>query len=286
MAKKTKWELLSMTFENELDIVLQQQHHAAQFIALVGRYLIPKKTDGSNINMQYVPEKEMLLGNQHPGGWVVGVQLKDLTVQILDNKLEMLIDIPLKGKTFENCFQELKSNLEKLGVGVSDLLTKQPYELPTDSMKDGKYFSIRNKSAVRENLLYRHNAGLIINELAACFEDVQPVRIWPHHFDTGTFITLARNGKGDATKTIGLGWAIPDSMVAEPYFYLSFWSESKLEITDEFKTLPAGEWMMPTWNGAVLKTSEISTKHTANEQYGLVKSFFESGLEILIEKLN
>lgn len=286
MAQENKWELLSMTFKNELNIVLQQKHHAAQFIALVGRYLIPKKTDGSNVNMQYIPEKEMLLGNQHPDGWVVGVQLKGLTVQILDNKLEPVIDIPLNGKTFEDCFQDLKSNLEKLGVDVSGLLTKQPYDLSPDSLKDGKYFSVGNKEAVRENILYRHNAGIIINELTARFEDVEPVRIWPHHFDTGTFITLARNGNGDVAKTIGLGWAIPDSMVAEPYFYLSFWSESKLEITDEFKTLPTGEWMMPTWNGAVLKTSEIIAKPTANEQYGLVKSFFESGLETLIGKLN
>lgn len=286
MEVKSSWQQLTVYFNEEVESNLGQQYHASQFIALVGRYLIPKKPDGSNINMQYVPEKEMLLGNQHPDGWVIGVQLKDLSVQILNNKLEPVIDIPLKGKTFENGFQELKSNLEKLGVDVSGLLTKQPYELPTDSLKDGKYFSIGNKEAVRENILYRHHAGLIINEQAARFEDVEPVRIWPHHFDTGTFITLARNGKGDATKTIGLGWAIPDSMVAEPYFYLSFWSESQMEITDEFKTLPSGEWMMPTWNGAVLKTSEISTKPTANEQYGLVKSFFESGLEILIEKLN
>lgn len=286
MEVKSSWLQLTVYFNKEVDSNLGQQHHAAQLIALVGRYLVTTRADLSNINMKYVPEKEILLGNQLPEGWYVGLRLVDLTVQILNNKLEPVIDIPLKGKTFEDCFQDLKSNLEKLGADVSGLLTKQPYDLSPDSLKDGKYFSVGNKSAVRENLLYRHNAGLIINELAARFEDVQPVRIWPHHFDTGTFITLARNGKGDATKTIGLGWAILDSMVAEPYFYLSFWSESKLEITDEFKTLPAGEWMMPTWNGAVLKTSEISTKHTANEQYGLVKSFFESGLEILIEKLN
>lgn len=49
MAHKKKWELLSMTFKNELDIVLQQQHHAAQFIALAGRHLIPEKQDDANM---------------------------------------------------------------------------------------------------------------------------------------------------------------------------------------------------------------------------------------------
>ncbi len=285
MEVKNKWQQLTADFNDEIDNNLRQQHLAAQFVALAGRYLVTTRVDLSNINMKYVPEKEILLGNQLPEGWYVGLRLVDLTVQILNNKIEPVIDIPLKGKTFENGFQELKLNLEKLGVDVSDLLTKQPFELPTDSLKDGSYFSIGNMEAVRENILYRYDAELIINELASRFVDVQLVRIWPHHFDTGTFITLARNGKGDATKTIGLGWAIPDSMVGEPYFYLSFWSENPVKIENSPANLPAGKWMMPTWNGAILAASEIIQKESAEGQYNLVKSFFESGLEILKEKL-
>lgn len=157
--------------------------------------------------------------------------------------------------------------------------------MPTDSLKDGKYFSIGNKETIRENILYRHNAELIINELAARFSDVEQVRIWPHHFDTGTFATIARNAKGDATKTIGLGWAIPDSMVAEPYFYLSFWSENPVEIENKPVKLPAGKWMMPAWNGAVLGVSEIIKKQSAKQQYNMVKDFFEVGVSVLLEKL-
>lgn len=287
MIQKTdnKWQLLSIPFNQDLENELKQQHLAAQFIALTGRYLIPKKPDGSNINMQYLPEKEMLLGNSHPNGWVVGVHLKNQAVQVLNEKGIAKAEIFLEGKTFQEAFQEFKTALQNQGIDVSQLKTEQPYELPTGGLKEGKYFAIESDNAVSENIHYRHNAQLLISELDARFSDVESVRIWPHHFDTGTFATIARNEKGAASKTIGLGLAIPDSMVNEPYFYLSFWSENPLDIEYNPVKLPAGKWMIPDWNGAVLSVSEIIKKETAEEQFSLVKSFFEVGVSVLLEKL-
>lgn len=287
MIQKTNnnWQLLSIPFNQNLENELKQQHLAAQFIALTGRYLIPKKPDGSNINMQYIPEKKMLLGNAHPDGWTVGVRVKNLTVQILNEKGVAKAEISLEGKTFQEAFQEFKAVLQIQGIDVSDLNTEQPYELPTGGLKEGKYFAIDSDDAVAENIRYRHNAELLINEMAKQFKDVEPVRIWPHHFDTGTFAAIARNEKGAASKTIGLGLAIPDSMVNEPYFYLSFWSENPLDIENNPVKLPAGKWMLPDWSGAVLSVSEIIKKETAKEQYSLVKSFFEAGIEILVKKM-
>jgi hypothetical protein len=285
MEKMNSWELLSREFNNDLKNVLLQQHLAAQFIALTGRYLIPKKPDGSNINMQYISEKKMLLGNAHPDGWAVGVNLRNQTVQIVGENNNLKAEISLEGKTFQQAFQEFKTTLQNQGIDVSELNTKQPYELPTGGLKEGNYFAIGSDNAVTENIRYRHNAELLINEMAKQFKDVESVRIWPHHFDTGTFATVVRNEKGGASKTIGLGLAIPDSMVPEPYFYLSFWSENPLDIGNNPVKLPAGEWMMPNWNGAVLRVSDIIQKQTAEEQYVLVKDFFETGIDSLIEKL-
>ena len=285
MKVQNTWKQITIPFSEVVNNVLQQHHHAAQFIALAGRYLIPKKLDGSNINMQYLPEKEMLLGNSHPAGWTIGVKLRNQTVQILDENNNLKAEISLEGKTFQETFQEFKIALQNQGIDVSELNTKQPYELPTGGLKEGNYFAIGSDDAVAENIRYRHNAELLINEMAKQFKDAEPVRIWPHHFDTGTFATLARNEKGAASKTIGFGLAIPDSMVPEPYFYLSFWSENPLDIGNNPVKLPAGEWMMPNWNGAVLSVSEIIKKETSEEQYILVRDFFKTGIEILIEKM-
>lgn len=285
MKAQNTWKLITIPFGEEVNNILQQQYLAAQFIALVGRYLIPEKPDKSNINMQFVPEEGRLLGNQLPGGWFIALDLEIFALHILTKNQVPKTEILLAGKTFETVFQELKNELQKLGVDVTTLKTEQPYQLSFDALQEGRYFTKGEVEMVNENIRYRQNANLIINELAAEFKEVEPVRIWPHHFDTGTFATIARNEKGVATKTIGLGWAIQDKMVSEPYFYLSFWSKDSVEIKVSPSILPAGKWMMPDWNGAVLTVNEILHQSTAGQQYALVKSFFESGINQLIRNL-
>lgn len=283
--KNIRWQILSMAFNTEIESQLKQQHLAAQFIAITGRYLIPPKPDGSNINMQYIPEKKMLLGNAHPDGWTIGLQLENLKVQVLDEKGIVITEVSLNGKTFHQAFQEFKTVLQNRRIDVSQFKTEQPYELPTTGLREGKYFAIGSDDSVSENIRYRQNAQLLISELAGQFSDVEPVRIWPHHFDTGTFATLEKNINSSASKTIGLGWAIPDGMISEPYFYLSFWTENPLDSMNELVNLPAGKWMLPDWNGAVLRVSELIQKQTAEEQYQLAKDFFETGIKSLLKKM-
>jgi len=43
--------------------------------------------------------------------------------------------------------------------------------------------------------------------------------------------------------------------------------------------------MMPDWNGAVLGVSEIINEKNATNQYNLVKRFFETGINTLLERL-
>ena len=80
--------------------------------------------------------------------------------------------------------------------------------------------------------------------------------------------------------------AIPDNMINEPYYYLSFWSENPIKGLEKFDALDAGRWMMPDWNGAVLKQSKILEVASEKGQYKLVKSFFNSGINILMDHLN
>jgi len=100
-----------------------------------------------------------------------------------------------------------------------------------------------------------------------------------HH--AAQFIALA----GGISQSIGIGWAIPDGMVKEPYYYLSFWSEKPVENAADPGQLIAGEWMLPDWNGAVLKHSEIIKEKTAGNQHQLVEAFFKSGISKLMNIL-
>jgi len=275
-----KWQLLQLKFNKDIHQALMLQHHAVQFIAMAGRHLIPQKTDDSNTNMQYIFNNYMLVGNLVSDKLKVGLHLIDFNLHILDPNFASKGKIQLESKSREQVFKELKEEIRKHNIDVSTFIRELHYEIPGEGLdRNNKFFNPGNKF-FKENMLYRHNAQLILEELNRDFKSAEPVRIWPHHFDTGTHVPLAYH-KGKLTKSYGLGWAIPDDMVSEPYFYLSLWSANQ---NLDFSDLPSpeyGEWIKTGWSGGVLKHSDVVSQKTAHNQYNMVKRFFESGIQIL-----
>jgi hypothetical protein len=282
---KRDWKLLSIPFNKEINDALQQQHQAAQFIALVGKHLVPNEADDSNTNMDFAFNDNLLRGNALPSGFRMILGLTDLRLRILDGKNNVKKNILLIGKTKDAAFVELKQSLSDLGVDVANFTSKLHYEIPAHSLDKGAVFSLKNENSFIENKNYRQNAELALQEIAKQFKQADAVKIWPHHFDTGSFIPVSKNEKGELSQSIGFGWAMPDTMVDEPYYYLSFWSEKPMDNSDTLAALPAGQWKMPNWNGAVLKQSEIMQKKTAEEQFEIVKSYFEQGIDIVFKHL-
>lgn len=280
-----EWKPLTMAFNNGLNDALQQQHHAAQFIAIVGRHLIPQQPDDSNSNMEFIFGKDVLRGNALANGIRVALQLSEMKISILDKKNNVKNVIALEGKTKQKVFDELTQNLADFGIDVTDFKNELHYEIPSHQLDKDAVFSIKNENDFIETTNYRHNAKIIINEIAQQFEQEEPIRIWPHHFDTGAFFAIGKNEKGETTQTIGIGLAIPDSMIDEPYYYLSFWSDNPIKGIEKLDALDAGKWMMPNWNGAVLKQSKIIKQNSVKGQHLLVKSFFTQGIETLIKHL-
>lgn len=279
--QRKNWKTLTLSFNDDLNDALQQQHHASQFIALVGRHLIPQLPDDSNTNMDYLVNEESLIGNPLSRGLRVGLQQTDLTLYFHREEQGYLGEIPLVGKTKKEVFSELKYKLSELEADSSHLKNELHYEIPDHPLEKGAVFIIRDNIFFQESTFYRHNAETILSVIATEFQDAEPVKVWPHHFDTGTFIPFAYNDKGELSQSIGIGWAIPDSMVNEPYYYLSFWSEQPVESFKALTPLEVGEWITTGWKGGVLKLSEILQYSSAGEQQELVKTFFNSGIKIL-----
>ncbi len=275
-----KWELLQLKFNKDLHQALMLQHQAVQYIAMAGRHLIPQEPDDSNTNLQYIFNKNMLVGNPVSDKLRVGLHLIDFNLHILDTDFASKGTIQLEGKSKEQVFKELKEEIGKHNIDVSTFTRELHYEIPEGALdKDDKFFNPGNKF-FKENMLYRHNAQLILEDLARDFPSAEPVRIWPHHFDTGTYVPLAYH-RGKLISSYGLGWAIPDDMVPEPYYYLSFWSENQ---NIDFSNLPSpeyGEWIKTGWLGGILKLSDIVSEQKAQVQYSIVKKFYESGIQIL-----
>ena len=89
--KNNQWISTSFEFDEDVKNSLGQQHLAAQLIALVGRYIVPKKPDSSNINMRFITESELLLGNKLKNGLQIGLQLSELEIKVLQSGNTIII---------------------------------------------------------------------------------------------------------------------------------------------------------------------------------------------------
>ena len=86
--------------------------------------------------------------------------------------------------------------------------------------------------------------------LESVVEDGVSIRVWPHHFDTGAFFT--KNEKG-----VGLGMAIPDSMIQDFYLYVSGYKGHDA-VVPQSTTIEKGTYYSEGWKGFALPVSGIS----------------------------
>jgi hypothetical protein len=279
------WQVQTLEFSEGIHDALQQQHHAAQFIALTGRYLIKQRSDDSNTNMKYLPEENLLIGNPLSNSMSLALHLPDLVLYLLESQSILQDEIRLAGKSKKQVFEILNEILTESRIDTFAFKDELHYQMPPHVLDEDSVFTIKDRKYFQENTVFRHNAEIILNEIANLFDIAEPVRVWPHHFDTGTFIPVDYNEKGGVSKSIGLGWAIPDDMVSEPYYYISYWSENP---DVDFSTLQSpgeGQWITSGWNGGILKHSNILMSSNPEKQHEMVRFFFTSGIKILSNKI-
>jgi hypothetical protein len=284
--EKNTWKTLTQSFTGDLHNVLLQHHHAAQFIALAGKHLTPPQPDDSHTNMEYLADREWLIGNDLPNGLRVGLQLSDLKLFLVDQEMNCSSEIPLAGLNKQQVFKQMKQSLASLDLNVSALKNEMHYTLPDHELDRNGLFSMGDPESKQEIIYYRHNADMVMASMASNFEKAEPVRIWPHHFDTGTCIPFRKNANGAISRSISLGWAIPDEMVNEPYYYLSIWSEDPIEDFNALPNLETGEWIRSGWNGAVARNTDIIKISSASGQQAFVETFFNAGIRLLREHYN
>ncbi|MGI9551215.1 MAG: hypothetical protein ACR2MT_08455, partial [Aurantibacter sp.] len=85
-----------------------------------------------------------------------------------------------------------------------------------------------------------------------------PIRVWPHHFDTGAHSNL-NTGSGIS---IEFGLAIPDTLCKEHYLYISGYNGHDAVDTSNFPLLNNGEWKNSGFKGAILPVSDSVESET------------------------
>lgn len=261
-------------------------HHAAQLIAISGRYLAARREDDSHTAMEFSRSRKILAGVKLKGDQEVRVSLniENLDLHILNVRLKSMEKFDLKGRTFEEGFDFLKKRLMTFGLDTSLMLPEVHYNIPDHPTGKGKPFEINDPDAFQHHAELRSLAKDLLQSFARVFKNTSDILVWPHHFDTGMIIYMDPDEKEVTNGTIGIGMSIKDSMIDEPYFYVNHWSEEKIQYPKELPALRHGRWGESDWKGAYLKISEIvSGRNELNTE--MAADFFSEAIDLSIDFL-
>ncbi|PHN03298.1 hypothetical protein [Flavilitoribacter nigricans] len=275
----TPWKQLSYKDTEELNQAIAYIHHAALLVASVGDSLLPKADDDSQSNLEWLPGINALGGQMVDGSFRAALRYLPFELLVLDDQNRIREGKSIPGKSKEELMIWLQQAVTRTGGDGKNVNLIDHFDIPDHAVAQGEAFPEIHPGLHNELIYYRSNADWVLNEVAGLYKDVTPVRTWPHHFDTGAIMPLEQDQDGKATKTIGIGWAIPDQNFAEPYFYVNHWTEGDAPDYDQLPALEgAGKWYLEDWKGAALKSSDvIEHKQTADQQQEVLQ-FFRSAI--------
>jgi hypothetical protein len=262
---------------NETD---QHLHWLSQLIAKTNRTFVPDIDDDSHTNLYFD-----FLGNRIVGRWIetpnnnllLSFNLKNLSFEWLNNSLNVIESFQTTGNKISDIETEISNHLSKIELDSNGFKDPLHFQIPRYSFDDEKIKRIPYEN-IAEWKHYRNIANNACYSLLGYLQINGEIRIWPHHFDTGTYV-ITDNGMG-----IGFGLAMEDPLIGNPYFYMSGYPTSG---SMEYKNLPElsiGNWVITeNWSGAVLPLTDL--KQLSNEEQTVaINGYIISSLNWFINK--
>lgn len=244
-----------------METMEKQMYLAAQYLAAAGINYVPKKEDDSHTNLGFSIEKKRLETHLLSGnGDILSLDYDSFGLQWdSQNHTEYF---PLHGITHKAVVAWLNTQSERF-------LAKPysygfHYELPYN-INDDFRFELSDAKRLAELTQLRILAQAALTETLSSNNLESPIRVWPHHFDSGAYASLNGNS------AVGFGLAIPDSVCSEHYFYISGYKGHDAVPIDGFSPLSKGEWKNDGFTGAIFSSK------TAN--LAEVVSFFTEAIE-------
>lgn len=269
------WKSLGQ-FRGSLNPAIELLHHAAQFLAMVGNSYLPHQPDDSHNNLHWNGDLNRLVGR-----WIDNPKVQmsldvvnfELILEAADQSHHLLLD----GKTKEQVIAKMRVLLHELGLDADLLQPVSHFTIPSHRLDVGMAFQKPAQQPLQEWANCRSNAQYLLEAIAPRFDWPAEIRIWPHHFDTGIYIPVTRNEDGGDMQSIGLGLAIADANVSEPYFYINHWSSEAISYPIVDPVIRNGVWHKIDWKGFILPGSAFLSYSSA-QQEKIAKGFFQDGV--------
>ncbi len=229
----------------------RQMHLAAQYLAAAGISFLKKKDDDSHTNMGFsVEEGSLSSRGLNKAQETLSISYKNFTLDW--NTFDYSESLPLHGKSHAQVLEwidELTTPTYLEGKYKYKLHYELPYQITDDYV-----FELKDKTRLGQLMDYRILAQHTIERFLEQRQLNSEVRIWPHHFDTGGYAAL----NDDSGKAVGMGMAIPDTLVDDYYFYISMYQGHTAEEVSDLPKLSIGNWVSEGFKGAILPVNSIN----------------------------
>lgn len=256
-------------------------HRAAQFIAIVGKHLVPQQDDDSNSSMGWDHDEDLLKGHVAAGErMIMALDIAGYSLQVRDIKDNILNEVSISAKMKSEIMNWLESSLRNLGISTSGLKYIDHYEVPKHPVDEGFPFEEIEPKVLEDWALIYNNADLILNQVSDKLDVNSSVRIWPHHFDIGSYFSLNESG----TQAIGTGLAIPDKVENNFYYYIYGWRSEQPIVLKHLPDLDRGKWHTNEWQGATLPIQDLTDLSPGNQVKSILE-FFDITIDYYLNAL-
>lgn len=251
-----------------------QLHYAIQPLAATSLSLVKEQTDFSHMALQWDDHLGFITqAISSLKSYRIALDPVTLTLEVLGDRNQVVSIFTLGDRTLSEAFDWIRSVIKGLG-GAAELITPISYppdDFPDSDLARSATFSCQFPTSSLVD--YYASANQVLQALTQSEPLASPVRIWPHHFDIATLISIPSGINGEE-KTIGVGLSPGDSSYDQPYWYVT-----PYPYPENINNLPVldgnGTWHTSHWVGAVLTASQFGEPTTSIEQ---VKSFVNSAI--------
>jgi hypothetical protein len=204
-----------------------------------------------------------------------------LTLEFVTDRDQVISVFALSDRTLTEAFDWMKAIVNGLG-GLADLITPisyPPNDFPDSDLARGATFQLLNLTS--DLAEYYASADRILQNIVQQETMASDVRIWPHHFDIATLISISDEINGQE-KSVGIGLSSGDGSYNEPYWYVTPYPYPK-----DHSNLPIldgdGIWHTEGWVGAILTASQFGEPNASVDR---VNAFVNSAIAACKKLLN
>ena len=239
-------------------------HWASQLVAACGDRLLPAQPDYSHTNLGWDQQLQALTGRPlDERGTRVALQVAQLSVLLLRGD-EQLARLPLAGLSLEQAFAKLAELLAPQLEQELPQLSLLSHDMPAHPLAEGASFEREgHDEALAELARWIANAHHLLERFARGDAQASEVRLWPHHFDIATLITLEAHADAEEAKSVNLGFSLGDGSIAQPYAYVSPWPYPTSR--SDAPPLSYGRWHDEGFFAAVFEGSAMLATTTADK---------------------